>query len=419
MGCAMKNESSRWGKCFAAVAVICDFDEIEWKLKPIVNIKRTREKQKKQIVRLERTPRGRAWNAWKSPDTSASGIDVLFMQELSVCSFLFYYYCLHMLFTRKSNACDLYFQRCFINSKCRSFALSPRSVSLCRNRAATCASPLLLLAPHCTSIKNKFDIEAVESNAVVSHITLVSPPPPLSLSPSSAHSFVHSLFPLHWYDEIVGWVRQHFVEHQFNSLSIGLKAYKCGIFKMKMAVIYINLWYFECDNNNNTLNNNVFWCVFDRFHVYCPQGCVLFTGPTTTKRSITRKEKSEAGKKRQICYRKVGDAILSHIHFVWFSVASTLVEQPMEEKNILHRRISLRLSSTRANDCESGYPTGSLCVSPSNVTHHDQQCEVHNPNWNPLYLCWTDAKRREKKKQHSSATMNEVIEPTFARLARI
>lgn len=28
-----------------------------------------------------------------------------------------------------------------------------------------------------------------------------------------------------------------------------MKAYKCGIFKMKTVVIYINLWYFECDNN--------------------------------------------------------------------------------------------------------------------------------------------------------------------------
>lgn len=60
--------------------------------------------------------------------------------------------------------------------------------------------------------------------------------------------------------------KKNIVEHQFNSLSIGLKAYKCAIFKMKMVVIYINLWYLKCaNNNNNNININNDEMGFDMF----------------------------------------------------------------------------------------------------------------------------------------------------------
>lgn len=124
--------------------------------------------------------------------------------------------------------------------------------------------------------------------------------------------------------------------------------------------------------------------------------CVCVAGPTQ-KRSVTRIEKSEKNEKRTICYRKVGDAILSHIHFVLFLLLELWRVQWRKKK--YYTKESVCVYPVLGPMIVNQVIWPNRCVSPSNVRHHDHQCWVHYPNWKALYLCWTDAKSGEKSRR--------------------
>lgn len=151
------------------------------------------------------------------------------------------------------------------------------------------------------------------------------------------------------------------VEHQFNCLSIGLKAYKCGFLRMKMAVIYINLWYFKCTNNKilTTMDFDVFR--IDSLNIAAPHKVVA------RRRKKKKTRRNSKSKRKEICYRKEGT--LFHLIFtcsleLWGPLKATKKKSvcvyPVSERMIMNQVI-------RPFD-------RSMCVSLSNNTKEGQLC---------------------------------------------